>query len=164
MSCVKHYALYGASEAGRDYNTVDMSRIRMYNEYLPPYKAAVDAGAGSIMASFNEIDGIPATANKWLLTDLLRGEWGFDGFVVSDYTGISEMINHGMGDLKQVSALAINAGIDMDMVSEGLLTTVGESFKEGKVSEARINDACRRILKAKFQLGDRKSTRLNSSH
>ena len=153
MSCVKHYALYGASEAGRDYNTVDMSRIRMYNEYLPPYKAAVDAGAGSIMASFNEIDGIPATANKWLLTDLLRGEWGFDGFVVSDYTGISEMINHGMGDLKQVSALAINAGIDMDMVSEGLLTTVGESFKEGKVSEARINDACRRILKAKFQLG-----------
>ena len=153
MSCVKHYALYGASEAGRDYNTVDMSRIRMYNEYLPPYKAAVDAGAGSIMASFNEIDGIPAHGNKWLLTDLLRGDWKFDGFVVSDYTGISEMINHGMGDLKQVSALAINAGIDMDMVSEGLLTTVGESHKEGKVSEARINDACRRILKAKFQLG-----------
>jgi beta-glucosidase len=113
----------------------------------------VDAGAGSIMASFNEIDGVPAHGNKWLLTDLLRGEWGFDGFVVSDYTGISEMINHGMGDLKQVSALAINAGIDMDMVSEGLLTTVGASHKEGKVSEARINDACRRILKAKFQLG-----------
>jgi len=153
MSCVKHYALYGASEAGRDYNTVDMSRIRMYNEYLPPYKAAVDAGAGSIMASFNEIDGVPAHGNKWLLTDLLRGEWGFNGFVVSDYTGISEMINHGMGDLKQVSSLAINAGIDMDMVSEGLLTTVGASHKEGKVSEARINDACRRILKAKFQLG-----------
>ena len=153
LSCVKHFALYGASEAGRDYNTVDMSRHRMYNEYLPPYKAAVDAGAGSMMASFNEIDGIPATGNKWLLTDLLRNEWGFKGFVVSDYTGISEMINHGMGDIKQVSALAMNAGLDMDMVSEGLLNTLAESVKEGKVSEERINEACRAILKAKFQLG-----------
>src|SRR3954463_14460314 len=91
MACVKHFALYGAAEAGRDYNTTDMSRVRMYNEYLPPYKAAIDAGAGSIMSSFNEIDGIPATANKWLMTDVLRKEWGFDGFVVSDYTGVSEM-------------------------------------------------------------------------
>ena len=107
MSCVKHYALYGAAESGRDYNTVDMSKQRMYNEYLPPYKAAVDAGAGSIMASFNEIDGIPATANKWLLTDVLRNEWGFKGFVVSDYTGVSEMINHGYGDLQHVSAKAL---------------------------------------------------------
>lgn len=153
MSCVKHFALYGASEAGEDYNTVDMSRHRMYNEYLPPYKAAADAGAGSFMASFNEIDGIPATGNKWLLTDLLRNDWGFGGFVVSDYTGISEMINHGMGDLQQVSALALNAGTDMDMVSEGLLTTVEQSVKEGKVSEKQIDEACRRILKAKFQLG-----------
>ncbi len=153
MSCVKHYALYGASEAGRDYNTVDMSRHRMYNEYLPPYKAAVDAGAGSIMASFNEIDGIPATANTWLLTDVLRKEWGFNGFVVSDYTGISEMINHGFGDLKTVSAKALEAGLDMDMVSEGLLTTLGQSLKEGKVTEKQIDDACRRILKAKFLLG-----------
>ena len=153
MSCVKHFALYGASEAGEDYNTVDMSRHRMYNEYLPPYKAAVDAGAGSFMASFNEIDGIPATGNKWLLTDLLRTDWGFNGFVVSDYTGISEMINHGMGDLQQVSALALNAGTDMDMVSEGLLTTLEQSVKEGKVSEQKIDEACRRILKAKFQLG-----------
>jgi beta-glucosidase len=153
MSCVKHYALYGASEAGRDYNTVDMSRNRMYNEYLPPYKAAVDAGVGSIMASFNEIDGIPATANKWLLTDVLRKEWGFNGFVVSDYTGVSEMINHGFGDIQTVAAKAVDAGLDMDMVSEGLLTTLGKSIAEGKLTEKQIDDACRRILKAKFLLG-----------
>ena len=153
MSCVKHYALYGASEAGRDYNTVDMSQIRMYNEYLPPYKAAVDAGVGSIMASFNEIDGIPATANKWLLTDVLRNQWGFHGFVVSDYTGVSEMINHGFGDLQHVSAMAVEAGLDMDMVSEGLLNTLGKSIQEGKLTEKQIDDACRRILKAKFLLG-----------
>src|SRR6187402_1608664 len=121
LSCVKHYALYGAAEAGRDYNTTDMSRVRMFNEYLPPYKAAVDAGAGSIMASFNEVDGIPATANKWLLTDVLRKEWKFNGFVVSDYTGISEMIDHGLGDLQTVSAKALDAGLDMDMVAEGFL-------------------------------------------
>lgn len=153
MSCVKHYALYGASEAGRDYNTVDMSRNRMYNEYLPPYKAAVDAGVGSIMASFNEIDGIPATANKWLLTDVLRKEWGFNGFVVSDYTGVSEMINHGFGDIQTVAAKAVDAGLDMDMVSEGLLTTLGKSVQEGKITEKQIDEACRRIVKAKFALG-----------
>lgn len=153
MSCVKHYALYGASEAGRDYNTVDMGRHRMYNEYLPPYKAAVEAGVGSIMASFNEIDGIPATANKWLLTDVLREEWGFNGFVVSDYTGVSEMIAHGVGDLQSVSAKAVDAGLDMDMVSEGLLTTLAKSVQEGKMTEKQIDDACRRILKAKFLLG-----------
>jgi beta-glucosidase len=153
MSCVKHYALYGASEAGRDYNTVDMSRQRMYNEYLPPYKAAVDEGVGSVMASFNEIEGIPATANKWLLTDVLRNQWGFKGFLVSDYTGVSEMINHGIGDLQTVSARALDAGLDMDMVSEGLLTTLGNSVKEGKISEQQITEACRRILEAKFKLG-----------
>jgi beta-glucosidase len=153
MSCVKHYALYGASEAGRDYNTVDMSHHRMYNEYFPPYKAAVDAGAGSIMASFNEIDGVPATANKWLLTDVLRKEWGFKGFVVSDYTGLSEMINHGVGDLQTVAAKALDAGLDMDMVSEGFLNTLGKSVQEGKVTEKQIDEACRRILKAKFALG-----------
>ena len=153
MSCVKHYALYGAAESGRDYNTVDMSRHRMYNEYLPPYKAAVDAGAGSIMASFNEIDGIPATANKWLLTTVLRNEWGFKGFVVSDYTGVSEMIAHGYGDLQTVSAKALEAGLDMDMVSEGLLATLAKSVKEGKVTEKQIEEACRRILEAKFKLG-----------
>lgn len=153
LSCVKHFALYGAPEAGRDYNTVDMSRIRMYNEYLPPYQAAVDAGVGSVMASFNEIDGIPATGNKWLLTDLLRKEWGFNGFVVTDYTGITEMIDHGMGDMKQVSTLALNAGVDMDMVSDGLLTTLKESLDEGKVTQEQIDQACRRILEAKYKLG-----------
>ncbi len=153
MSCVKHYALYGASEAGRDYNTVDMSRHRMYNEYLPPYKAAVDAGVGSIMTSFNEIDGIPATANKWLLTDVLRKEWGFNGFVVSDYTGVSEMVTHGYGDLQSVSAKAVGAGLDMDMVSEGLLTTLAKSVQDGKITAKQIDEACRRILKAKFLLG-----------
>lgn len=153
MACVKHFALYGAADAGRDYNTTDMSRLRMYNEYLPPYKAAVDAGAGSIMTSFNEIDGIPATANKWLLTDLLRDQWGFKGFVVTDYTAINEMIDHGMGDLKQVSALALNAGTEMDMVGEGFLTTLQKSLKEGKITVAQIDRACRNILVAKYKLG-----------
>jgi beta-glucosidase len=153
MSCVKHYALYGASEAGRDYNTTDMSRIRMYNEYFPPYKAAVDAGAGSVMASFNEIDGVPATANKWLLTDVLRKQWGFNGFVVTDYTGINEMVNHGIGDLQTVSARALMAGIDMDMVGEGILNTTKKSLTEGKVTLQQIDNACRRILEAKYKLG-----------
>jgi beta-glucosidase len=153
MSCVKHFALYGASEAGRDYNTVDMSRHRMYNEYFPPYKAAVEAGAGSFMASFNEIDGIPATANKWLLTEVLRNQWGFNGFVISDYTGVSEMVAHGIGDIQNVSARALDAGLDMDMVSEGLLNTLAQSVKDGKITEKQIDAACRRILKAKFQLG-----------
>jgi beta-glucosidase len=153
LSCVKHFALYGAPEAGRDYNTVDMSRIRMYNEYLPPYKAAIDEGVGSVMASFNEIDGIPATGNKWLLTELLRNEWNFNGFAISDYTGVSEMIEHGMGDLQTVSALALNAGLDMDMVSEGFLTTLKKSVEEGKVSVDQIDKAVTRILKAKYELG-----------
>ena len=153
MACVKHYALYGAAEAGRDYNTTDMSRVRMYNEYFPPYKAAVDAGVGSVMASFNEVDGIPATANKWLMTDVLRKQWGFKGFVVTDYTGINEMIDHGIGDLQTVSARALKAGIDMDMVGEGFLTTLKKSLKEGKVTQQQIDDACRRILEAKYKLG-----------
>ncbi|MEG0992863.1 MAG: beta-glucosidase BglX [Bacteroidales bacterium] len=153
LSCAKHFALYGAPDAGRDYNTVDMSRIRMYNEYLPPYKAAVEAGAASMMASFNEIDGVPATANKWLLSDLLRDDWKFEGFVVSDFTGISEMIEHGIGDLKQVSARALDAGTDMDMVSEGYLTTIKESLAEKKISQETIDKACRRILEAKYKLG-----------
>jgi beta-glucosidase len=153
MACVKHFALYGAAEAGRDYNTTDMSRIRMYNEYLPPYKAAIDAGVGSVMSSFNEIDGIPATGNHWLLTDLLRKQWGFKGFVVSDYTSVSEMTAHGMGDLATVSALALKAGLDMDMVSEGFLTTLQKSLKAGKVTLKQINDACQRILEAKYKLG-----------
>lgn len=153
MACVKHFALYGAAEAGRDYNTADMSRIRMYNEYLYPYKAAVEAGVGSVMASFNEIDGVPATANKWLMTDLLRDQWQFDGFVVTDFTGILEMVAHGIGDLQEVSARSLDAGIDLDMVSEGFLGTLSKSLKEGKVTEAQIDTACRRILEAKYKLG-----------
>lgn len=153
MACVKHYALYGASEAGRDYNTTDMSRIRMFNEYMYPYQAAVEAGVGSVMASFNEVDGIPATANKWLMTDVLRDKWGFDGFVVTDYTGISEMIDHGIGNLETVSARALDAGVDMDMVSEGFLTTLQQSVKDGKITEKQIDQACRRILEAKYKLG-----------
>ena len=153
MACVKHFALYGAGEAGRDYNTVDMSRQRMFNDYMLPYEAAVEAGVGSVMASFNEVDGIPATANKWLMTDILRGQWGFNGFVVTDYTGISEMIDHGIGDLQTVSARAINAGVDMDMVSEGFVGTLKKSVQEGKVSMETLNTACRRILEAKYKLG-----------
>ncbi|RZK42224.1 MAG: beta-glucosidase BglX [Pedobacter sp.] len=153
LACVKHYALYGASEAGRDYNTTDMSHVRMYNEYFPPYKAAVDAGAASIMASFNEVDGIPATGSKWLMTEVLRNQWGFKGFVVTDYTGIPEMIEHGMGDLQTVSALALDAGIDMDMVGEGFLLTLKKSLAEKKVTIAQINRACRLILVAKYKLG-----------
>ena len=153
LSCVKHFALYGAPEAGRDYNTVDMSRIRMYNEYFLPYKAAIDAGAGSVMASFNEIDGIPATGNKWLLTDVLRKQWGFTGFVVSDYTGVSEMIDHGMGDLQTASALAIHAGTNMDMVSEGFLKTIKKSLEEKKISMQQIDNSVRLILNAKYDLG-----------
>ncbi len=153
MATVKHMALYGASEAGRDYNSVDMSKIRMYNEYLPPYKAAVDAGVGSVMTSFNDVFGVPATGNKWLLTDLLREEWGFDGFVTSDYTSVNEMIAHGMGDLKAVSALALKAGLDMDMVGEGFLTTLKESVEDGTLTEEQITTATRRVLEAKHKLG-----------
>src|SRR5438552_2359566 len=153
MACVKHYALYGAAEAGRDYNTVDMSRIKMMQYYLPPYKAAVDAGVGSVMSSFNEIDGVPATGNHFLLTEVLRDQWGFRGFVVSDYTSVSEMMNHGVGDLQDVSALALKAGLDMDMVSEGFVTTLKKSLQEGKVSQKQIDDACRRILEAKYKMG-----------
>jgi beta-glucosidase len=130
-----------------------MSRIKMYNDYFPPYKAAIDAGAGSVMASFNEIDGIPATGNKWLMTEVLRNQWGFKGFVVTDYTGIPEMTDHGMGDLQTVSALALNAGIEMDMVGSGFLTTLKKSVNENKVSIEQIDNAVRLILNAKYDLG-----------
>lgn len=153
MSTVKHFALYGAAEAGRDYNTVDMSHLRMFNDYFPPYKAAVDAGVGCVMSSFNDVDGVPATGNKWLLTNVLRDKWGFDGFVVSDYTSVNEMIAHGLGDLQAVSAQSLKAGLDMDMVGEGFLTTLEKSLEEGKVTEEDINIACRRVLEAKYKLG-----------
>ncbi len=153
LSCVKHFALYGASEAGKDYNTVDMSHLRMYNEYFAPYRAAVEAGVGSVMSSFNIVDGIPATANKWLLTDVLRDEWGFQGLLVTDYNSIAEMSIHGVAPLKEASVRALQAGTDMDMVSCGFLNTLEESLKEGKVTEAQIDAACRRVLEAKYKLG-----------
>ncbi|MCT1531410.1 beta-glucosidase BglX [Sphingobacterium daejeonense] len=153
MACVKHFALYGAAEAGRDYHTTDMSLHRMYNEYLPPYKAALDAGAMSIMTSFNDINGIPATANHWLLTDLLRDDWKFNGLVVTDYTAVNELIDHGLGDLQKVSELSLKAGVDMDMVGEGFLTTLKKSLDEGKVTQEEIDRACRYVLEAKYRLG-----------
>lgn len=153
MACVKHFALYGAAEAGRDYNTVDMSERRMYQDYLPPYKAAVDAGAGSVMSSFNEINGVPATANKWLMTDLLRKQWGFKGFVATDYTAMWELIPHGMGDSVMVTKKAIDAGVDMDMVAELYLNNLKKLIKEGKVQASEVDMACRRILEAKYKLG-----------
>ena len=153
LACVKHYALYGAAEGGRDYNTTDMSRVRMYNEYFPPYKAAVDAGVGSVMVSFNEVDGIPASGNKWLVDDVLRKQWKFNGFVVSDYTGIPEMMAHGVGDFQAVNVKSLQAGVDMDMVGEGFLTTLTKSLKEGKIKQAQIDKACERILEAKYKLG-----------
>jgi len=153
MACVKHFALYGSAEGGRDYNSTDMSLHRMYNEYLPPYKAAIDAGAGSIMTSFNDINGVPASANKWLMTDVLRKQWGFKGLVVTDYTAVNELTAHGLGDLQQVSALSLNAGVDMDMVGEGFLTTLKKSLDAGKVKIADIDRACRFVLEAKYKLG-----------
>ena len=153
MACVKHFALYGAVESGRDYNTVDMSRLRMYEYYLPPYRAAVEAGAGSVMTAFNEIDALPASGNRWLLTDLLRTQWGFQGFVVTDYAAIREMTEHGTGDLRKNAELAFKAGVDMDMVSEGYLKYLPELLANQKVPAFLIDQACRRILEAKYKLG-----------
>jgi len=153
MACVKHFALYGAAEAGRDYNTVDMSRLKMYEYYLPPYRAAVEAGVGSVMTSFNDIDAIPASGNHWLLTDLLRKQWGFQGFVVTDYAAIEEMTEHGMGDSRMDAELALKAGVDMDMVSETYLNYLPGLLEHNEISESLINQACRRILEAKYKLG-----------
>ena len=153
MACVKHFALYGGAEAGRDYNTVDMSHQRMFNDYMTGYKAAADAGAGSFMASFNVVDDVPASVNKWLLTDVLRDQWGWDGFVVSDYTGISECIAHGVGDYHEVGVRALNAGLDMDMVAEAFLTQTKEGLEKGELSMKTVDRACRRILEAKYKLG-----------
>lgn len=153
MACVKHFALYGASEAGRDYNTVDMSRIAMYNDHFPPYKAAVEAGAGSVMTSFNLVEGIPATGNRWLMTEVLRNEWGFNGFVISDAGAVREMTVHGMGDLQNVSNMALKAGTDMDNGANAYVWTIKKSLEEKKVTQEDIDLACRRILEAKYKLG-----------
>lgn len=153
MACVKHYALYGAGEAGRDYNTVDMSRQKAMNEFMLPYKAAAEQGAGSFMASFNEFEGIPATANEYLLDDVLRKQWGFKGFVVTDYTGTMEMTNHGIGNGLEVTARALRAGIDMDMVSEYYTAYLKEALEKKMVNLEDIDKACRRVLEAKYRLG-----------
>jgi len=153
MACVKHFALYGGAESGRDYNTVDMSHIRMYNQYFPPYKAAVEAGAGSLMTSFNVVDYIPATANSWLLDQVLRKQWNFDGFIVTDYGSIGEMIHHGVGDLQSSAVMALKAGTDMDMCAEAFTKTLEKSLNEGKITIADIDKASRRILEAKYKLG-----------
>lgn len=153
LTCVKHFALYGGAEAGRDYNTVSMSRQEMMNGYMRPYQEAVKAGASSFMTSFNEFEGIPATCNRYLLHDLLRTQWGFNGFVVTDATAIQEIQNHGLGDLQQASALALKAGVDMDMNSNGFVGTLKKSLAEGRVTMQDIDQACRRILEAKYKLG-----------
>lgn len=153
LACVKHFALYGASEAGRDYRETDMSLARMYNEYFPPYKAAVDAGVGSVMTSFNDVNGIPATGNRWLMTEVLRNQWGFDGFVVSDYNAVGEMVRHGIGDKKTVSELALRAGVDSDMMTEGFVGELKASVEEGRLPVAVVDQACLRVLQAKERLG-----------
>ena len=154
LACVKHYAAYGAPVAGRDYNVVDISPLTLNECYLPPYKAAVDAGVASVMTSFNEINGIPSTGNHWLLTDLLRKDYGFSGFVVTDWTAINELVFHGVAaDLKAAACLAINAGVDMDMVGNTYKDHLAELLKENKVSQAEIDEAVRRVLRAKAQLG-----------
>lgn len=153
MACVKHFALYGGAEAGLDYQTVDMSRQRMFNQYFPPYKAAVEAGVGSVMSSFNIVDGIPATANRWLITDVLRQQWGFKGLLVTDYASIAEMNIHGLGELQENSVRALLAGTDMDMCANGFLGTLAQSLHEGKVTQADIDRACRHVLEAKYKLG-----------
>ncbi len=153
LACVKHFALYGAVEGGREYNFVDMSRYRMFNEYMAPYEAAVKAGAGSVMAAFNVVEGVPCHGNKWLLTDVLREQWGFKGFVVADYTGIEHLQDNGVTPSHELAAIqAIQAGLDMDMASSAYQTLIG-AVRNGKVSVATIDDACRRILEAKYKLG-----------
>ena len=154
LACTKHFAAYGAAEAGRDYNTVDMSERVLRETYLPPFKATVDAGVATFMTSFNEIAGVPATANKFLLRDILKGEWGFKGFVVTDYTAINELIPHGVAkDSAQAGELSLRAGVDMDMVGGIYMTKLKKLLDEGKVTMAQIDDACRRILEAKYDLG-----------
>lgn len=154
LACVKHFAAYGAPAAGRDYNSVDMSERHLREFYLPPYKAALDEGCQTIMASFNDINGVPATSNRWLLTDLLRKEWGFDGMVVSDYTGVLELVNHRTAiDPADAGAQALRAGLDMDMQSGIFMNYTRANYEAGKVSRQEIDDACRRVLEMKYKLG-----------
>ena len=153
MACVKHFALYGAPEGGRDYNTVDMSLQRMFNYYLAPYKAAVEAGCGSLMTSFNLINGMHATADKWLIEDVLRKQWRFDGMTVTDFNSVPEISTFGITEKKNAAALALKAGTDMDMVSGLYLKTLKDAIQRGEVDEAMVDKACRRVLEAKMRLG-----------
>ena len=154
MACVKHFAAYGMAEAGRDYNNVYPDDYHLFNEYLPPYKAAMDAGAGSVMSAFNTVRGVPCVGNKWLLTDLLRKQWGFKGFVVSDYTALDEQMAHGVcANLEECAIQALEAGLDMDMVSDGLEGTLASTIREGRCRMRDVDAACRRVLEAKYKLG-----------
>ena len=153
MTCVKHYALYGGAEAGRDYNSVFLSRQEALNGYMLPYMKAAEAGAASYMSSFNEFEGIPASMNTYLMQELLRDSWGFKGFIVSDATAIAEEVNHGIGDMQEVAARSLQAGLDMDMNSDAYIGTLKKSLEEGRIAEADIDRACRRILEAKYKLG-----------
>ena len=154
LACAKHYVAYGAPQAGRDYHTVNMSEGELRNVYLPPFKATVDAGIETFMSAFNELNGVPTSGNKFTLRDILREEWGFKGFVVSDYTSINEMVPHGYAkDEKDAARIGMNAGVDMDMMGGVYKNYLKELVEEGKVSEDYINEACRRILLAKFKLG-----------
>lgn len=155
VACPKHYVAYGGAEGGRDYNTVDVSERVLREIYLPPFKAAiVDAGAGTIMSAFNDLNGVPASANRYTLTSILRGEWGFDGFVVSDWNAIRELLNHGIAATPAEAAKkAANAGVDMDMEGDVYQKNLVELVREGEVSEGTIDEAVRRILRIKFMLG-----------
>lgn len=154
LACVKHFAAYGAPTAGRDYNTVDMSERFFREYYLPPYEAAVKAGAATVMTSFNDYDGVPASGNRYLMTDILRHEWGFKGFVVTDYTSMNEMVSHGVvATEKEAGELSLHAGVDMDMQGAIYQRFLEQSVKEGKSSLTAIDEAVRRILRLKFQLG-----------
>lgn len=153
MACVKHFAAYGAPEAGRDYTAVDMSLPKLFNYYLPPYKAAVDAGVGSVMTSFNLLNGEHPTASRWLLDDVLRKGWDFDGMVVTDYNSINDMATLGLAEAPDAAAMSLKAGTDMDMVSNTYLGTIADSYEKGLVTIAEIDSACRRVLEAKYRLG-----------
>lgn len=154
VACAKHYAAYGGAEGGRDYNTVDISERTLRDVYLPPFKSAVDAGVGTLMSSFNEIGGIPSSANKFLLSHILKNDWSFDGFVVSDWNSIGELINHGIAtDSKHAAELGMNAGVDMDMEANAYINYLEELVKENKISIESLNNSVRRVLRIKFRLG-----------
>lgn len=154
LACAKHWVAYGAAEAGRDYNTTDMSEYTLRSIYFPPFKAAVDAGVGTLMSAFNDLNGVPSSANPFTLTKVLRGEWKFDGFVVSDYTAVTELINHGLAaNEAEAARAALNAGVDMEMVGRLFNRHAAQLLKEGKVTQATVDQAVRRILRIKFRLG-----------